>query len=67
MSLKDFIEIKKSFDQYASKQKIDERFFNLIENQGDCFIRLIKKWNEKEVLNYILANLSEDPNKIFGR
>ena len=64
MSLKDFVEIKNSFNQLlTSKQKIDDKFFNLIENQGDCFINLIRKWNEKEILNYILASLSENPKQ----
>ena len=64
MSMKDFIEIKKSFDQlHITKQKIDDRFFNLIENQGDCFINFMRKWNEKEVLNYILTALSEEPKQ----
>ena len=64
MSLKDFVEIKNSFNQLlTSKQKIDDKFFNLIENQGDCFINLIRKWNEKEILNYIFANLSDNPKQ----
>ena len=72
MSAKDFINIKKSLDEFnASNQKIDNKFFDLIENGVGCFMTLIKKWNEKGILSHMLSTLMQEseqstlkPNKI---
>jgi len=61
MSEKDFLAIEKSLVDFSiSNQKIDDKFFALIESGVGCFMSLAKKWNDKGVLNYMLSALIQE-------